>query len=61
MQSGQKHPDFEWSGFQIVGTIALAKAKPRPFENQTLLFTFSMMELYDLVESLRLNMGALTI
>ena len=23
LKSGQKSPDFEWSGFQMVGTIAL--------------------------------------
>ena len=29
---GQECPDFEWSGFQMVGTIA----KAQPFENWTL-------------------------
>ena len=28
-----KHPDFAWSGFWMVGTIAIAKAKAWPFEN----------------------------
>ena len=36
LKSGQKRPDFEWSGFQLVGTIALAIAKARPCENQTI-------------------------
>ena len=26
LKSGQKCPDFEWSGFQMVGTIAMALA-----------------------------------
>ena len=34
LKSGQKRPDFEWSGFQMVETIAIAKA--RPFENWTI-------------------------
>ena len=33
LKSGQKHPDFEWSGFQMVGTIAIAIAKAGPFKN----------------------------
>ena len=36
LKSGQKHPDFEWSGFLMVGTIAIAIAKARPFENRTI-------------------------
>ena len=28
LKSGQKCPDFEWSGFIMVGTIAIAKAGP---------------------------------
>ena len=27
-KSAQKCPDFEWSGFQMLGTIAIAKAQP---------------------------------
>ena len=34
LKSGQKCPDFEWSSFQMVGTIAIAKAWP--FANQTI-------------------------
>ena len=34
LQSGQKRTDFEWSSFQMVGTIAIAKA--RTFENRTI-------------------------
>ena len=34
LKSGQKHPDFDWSSFWMVGTIAIAKA--RPFENWTI-------------------------
>ena len=44
-KSKQKYPDFEWSGFQIVGTIAIA----RPFENQTignLIFKKSIFECF---------------
>ena len=32
VKSGQKHQDFEWFGFQMVGTIAIAWA----FENNTI-------------------------
>ena len=32
LKSGYKPLDFEWLGFQMVGTIATAKAKARPFE-----------------------------
>ena len=32
LKSWQKWPDFEWSWFQMVGIIAIA----RPFENQTI-------------------------
>ena len=32
--NGQRHPDFECSSFQMVGTVAKAIAKARPFENQ---------------------------
>ena len=35
-KSGQKSPDFEWSGFLMVGTKAIAIAKARPFENRTI-------------------------
>ena len=31
-KSGLKCPDFEWSSFQIVGTIVIAIAKAHPFE-----------------------------
>ena len=34
LKSGQKHPDFDWSGFQMVGTKARAKAQS--LENQTI-------------------------
>ena len=30
LKSGQKCPHFEWSGFQMVGTIAIAIAKAQP-------------------------------
>ena len=36
LKSGQKCLHFEWSGFQMVGTIAVAIAKARPFENRTI-------------------------
>ena len=36
LKSGQKRPDFEWSGFQMFGTMTIAIAKTRPFENQTI-------------------------
>ena len=31
-----KGPDFEWSIFQMVGTLAIAIPKARPFENWTI-------------------------
>ena len=31
-----KRLDFEWSGFQMVGAIAIAIAKAQPFENWTI-------------------------
>ena len=34
LKSGHTHPDFEWSGFQMVGAIAIAKAQL--FENWTI-------------------------
>ena len=34
LKSGQKCLDFEWSSFQMVGTIAKAIAKAQPFEIQ---------------------------
>ena len=34
--NGQRHPDFECSSFQMVGTVAKAIAKARQFENQTI-------------------------
>ena len=37
LKSGQKCLDFEWSGFQRVGTKAIAIAKAQPFENQNIL------------------------
>ena len=36
LKSRHKHPDFEWSGLQMVGTIALAITKAVPFENWTI-------------------------
>ena len=36
LNSGQKHPDFEWSGLWMVWTLALAIDKARPFENRTI-------------------------
>ena len=36
LESGQKCPDFEWSGFQMVGTIAIAIAKALQFKNWTI-------------------------
>ena len=36
LKSGQKRPDFEWSGFRMVGTIAIAIAKAQPFKNRTI-------------------------
>ena len=35
LKSGQKHLDFEWFGLWMLWTIAIAIAKARPFENQT--------------------------
>ena len=35
LKSRQKHIDFEWSSFWMVGTIAIAIAKAQPFENWT--------------------------
>ena len=32
----QECPDFEWSGFQMVETIAIAIAKARPCDNLTI-------------------------
>ena len=32
LKSRQKCPDFEWSGFQLVGTIAIVIPKAPPFE-----------------------------
>ena len=32
LKSTQKHPDFESSGFSLVGTIAKPIAKAQPFE-----------------------------
>ena len=32
LKSGQKGLDFEWTGFQMVGTISMAIAKSLPFE-----------------------------
>ena len=34
LKSGQKCPDFEWSGFCMVGTIAIAIAKARTFKTR---------------------------
>ena len=36
LKSGQKRLYFEWSGLQMVGTIATAIAKGLPFENWTI-------------------------
>ena len=36
LKSGQKCPDFDWSSYQMVGTIAIAIAKAQPFENSLL-------------------------
>ena len=36
LKSGQKSLDFEWSGFWMVWTRAIAIAKAQPFENQTI-------------------------
>ena len=36
LKSVQKCPDFEWSGYLMVGTIAIAIAKAQPFENRTI-------------------------
>ena len=30
----KKCPDFEWSGYEMVGTIAIVIAKAQPFEIQ---------------------------
>ena len=35
-ESQAKNQDFERSGFQMVGTIAIAIAKALPFENWTI-------------------------
>ena len=35
-KSGQKRPDFEWSGFQMVATKAIAITKAQPFECRTI-------------------------
>ena len=35
LKSGQKRPGSEWSGFQMVLTIAIAIAKVRPYAIQT--------------------------
>ena len=32
----EKHPDFERSGFHMVGTTDIAKFITRPFDNQTI-------------------------
>ena len=34
LKSKQKHPDFEWSSFQMVGTIVIAIVIARPFWKQ---------------------------
>ena len=36
LKSGLKHPDFKWSGFWMVGTIAITIAKTQPFDNRTI-------------------------
>ena len=36
LKSRQKHPDFDWSVFRMVGTLALAIAKAPLFENRTI-------------------------
>ena len=36
LKSRKNHPDFEWSGFQMVGTIAKAIAWALPFESGTI-------------------------
>ena len=36
VKSGLKYLDFDWSGFQTVGTIAMTIAKAQPFENRTI-------------------------
>ena len=36
LKSEQKCPDFEWSGFQMVGTIARERAIAQSFENWTI-------------------------
>ena len=36
LKYGQKYPNLEWSSFRMVGTIAIAQAKARPFENPTI-------------------------
>ena len=37
LKSGQKHSDFEWSGFWMVETLAIDISKAWPFENRTIL------------------------
>ena len=39
--------DFEWSGFQMVGTIAIAKATTWPFENHNLFTSRIQMVMSD--------------
>ena len=36
LKSEQRCQDFEWSRFQIVGTIAKAESIAQPFENWTI-------------------------
>ena len=45
----QKRPDFEWSGFQMVGTIAIAIGKARLFENWTIWNTTSKKSGFQMV------------
>ena len=48
LKSGQKCLDFEWFGFQMVGTIALTNATAWPFENQTVLNPILKMSIFQM-------------
>ena len=44
LKSGQKHLNFEWSGFQMVETIATSIAIVQPFKNQKTDYSKSDLE-----------------
>ena len=61
LKSGQKHPFFEWPGFWMAGTIAIATAIYWPFENQTIwnpVFKKSWFQMFPFLEMVRFQILA---